>query len=168
MADVVAVEHLGDLPLLEERVLEGVGDGGLAGAGEAGEPQHAALLVHRLLAGGLVHGTLVPLDVGGVANLVGVHLNLGGADMLKTRVCAKEAAGPAARKGVAAWARVAKRASSRRERIVDRVRCVVRFVPEQERARAGAATPDRGRRQGRRERTNGIFLPLTLDPGNLG
>ena len=40
-----------------------------------------------------------------------------GADMFRTRDCAKEAAG-AARRGVAAWARDAKRASSRRERIV--------------------------------------------------
>ena len=50
----------------------------LAGAGETGEPEDASLLVHGLLAGGGVHGSLVPLDVGGVADLVGVHVDGGG------------------------------------------------------------------------------------------
>ena len=50
----------------------------LAGAGEPGEPQDASLLVHGLLPGGGVHGALVPLDVGGVADLVGVHVDGGG------------------------------------------------------------------------------------------
>ena len=50
----------------------------LAGAGEPGEPQDASLLVHGLLPGGGVHGALVPLDVGGVADLVRVDVDGGG------------------------------------------------------------------------------------------
>ena len=50
----------------------------LAGAGESGEPQDASLLVHGLLPGGGVHGALVPLDVGGVADLVRVDVDGGG------------------------------------------------------------------------------------------
>lgn len=50
----------------------------LAGAGESGEPEDASLLVHGLLPGGGVHGALVPLDVGGVADLVRVDVDGGG------------------------------------------------------------------------------------------
>ena len=41
VADVVAVEHVGELAALHQGVLEREGDGALAGAGQAGEPERA-------------------------------------------------------------------------------------------------------------------------------
>ena len=42
VADVVAVQHIGVLAQVEQLALQFGGDGGLAGAGQAGEPDDAA------------------------------------------------------------------------------------------------------------------------------
>ena len=67
VADVVAVEDEGVAAQLVEAFLQRVGDGGFAGAGEAGEPEDAGRL--RLLLGeGLAgHINRLPVDVGGAA-----------------------------------------------------------------------------------------------------
>ena len=46
-AEVVAIEDDGEAALLVELAFDGVGDGGLAGAGEAVEPDHTAALLEQ-------------------------------------------------------------------------------------------------------------------------
>ena len=67
-ADVVAVEDVAQLASVHEGTLEGVGDGTLATATEAGHPKDAATLVDQLLAHFAGHGGLVEADVGGLTN----------------------------------------------------------------------------------------------------
>ena len=64
MAHVIAVQQVGVLALLGERHFQGVGQGGFAGAGQAGEPDALRHLV--LLLGAVVLGDvgLVPDDFG--------------------------------------------------------------------------------------------------------
>ena len=69
--DVVAVEVDGELAHACEGVLESAGHGGLAAAAEASEPQDAALLVKERLLVATGHHALVPLDVGGITDIVG-------------------------------------------------------------------------------------------------
>jgi uncharacterized protein YbjT (DUF2867 family) len=49
VSDVVAVEPIGVLALLEQHLFEGDGDGALAAAGQAGQPERAAFLAEGLL-----------------------------------------------------------------------------------------------------------------------
>ena len=48
VADIVAVEQIGVPALREQRALDQIGDGRLARAGQAGEPQHRRLLALQL------------------------------------------------------------------------------------------------------------------------
>lgn len=61
-AHVVAVEAVGGVAEVEQVLLEGGGDGGLAGGGEAGEPEGEALLL-AVLATLLASEAGVPGDV---------------------------------------------------------------------------------------------------------
>lgn len=61
-AHVVAVEAVGGVAEVEQVLLEGGGDGGLAGGGEAGEPEGEALLL-AVLAALLASEAGVPGDV---------------------------------------------------------------------------------------------------------
>ncbi len=67
VADIVAVEQIGVAAIRKKFAFNDVGNGGFAGAGQAGEPQY-----HRLLAlvrgtGILVHVQGLPMDIGGAA-----------------------------------------------------------------------------------------------------
>ena len=63
MAHIVAIEDGGVAAGFVELALHQVGDGGLARAGQAGEPQHRRLLVLRRRAGRLVHVHRLPVHV---------------------------------------------------------------------------------------------------------
>ena len=63
VADVVAVEHVGQVAALDQGVLEGEGDGALARAAQAGEPDGRALLLEQLLAVLAADVAFVPGDV---------------------------------------------------------------------------------------------------------
>ncbi len=67
VADVVAVEHHGVDAARVELGLDHVGDGRLAGAREAGEPQDRGLLVFQRRARLLGDGEVLVVDVGGAA-----------------------------------------------------------------------------------------------------
>jgi hypothetical protein len=77
VAHVVAVEQVGAEPVGVQPLLHQVGDGGLAGAGQAGEPHHAGLVPAELGAGVLVDLHRLPVDVvrptQGVADHAGAH-----------------------------------------------------------------------------------------------
>src|SRR5438045_3974289 len=64
MADIVAIEQIGDMALRLELLLDEIGDRRLAGARQAGEPQDAGLLAGVLGAGGLADVERLPMDVG--------------------------------------------------------------------------------------------------------
>ena len=63
VADVVAVEQVGVAAERVQPLLDQVGDGRLAGAGQAGEPEHARLLALERRARGLVDVERLPVDV---------------------------------------------------------------------------------------------------------
>src|SRR5581483_956673 len=71
VADVVAVEDVGVLAGVEEFAFEFGGDGGLARAGKAGEPDHAAgvVIAQGALAG--VDLAVAPVDVAALVQAVG-------------------------------------------------------------------------------------------------
>ena len=65
LADVVAIERVGMRAHGGELALDQVGDGGLARAGQAGEPQDGRLVALEQRAAGLGHVHRVAMDVGG-------------------------------------------------------------------------------------------------------
>ena len=67
VADIVAVEQIGDVALGMELLLDEIGDGRFAGARQSGEPQHGRLLAGQCGACRLVHVDRLPVDVGGAA-----------------------------------------------------------------------------------------------------
>ena len=67
MADVVAVQQVGVVAAGEQALLDQVGDGGLARAGQAGEPQAARRLALDRGARRAVHVERLPLHVGGAS-----------------------------------------------------------------------------------------------------
>lgn len=68
VADVVAVETVGEVAFADQQFLEQYGDGGFAAGGEAGEPEGDALLVEKALAVGTGDLAVVPGDVGGLGH----------------------------------------------------------------------------------------------------
>eukprot|EP00963_Diacronema_lutheri_P000977 scaffold64_cov338-Pavlova_lutheri.AAC.35 len=70
VADVVAVQHVGQLPAFHQGVLEGVCDRALSRSAQSSEPKHAATLVQDLLARLATHAAFVPLDVRRIAHRV--------------------------------------------------------------------------------------------------
>ena len=79
VAEVVAIERVGVPPFRVQRLLHQLGDGGLAGARQAGEPQHHRLLVVERGARRLVHQEFLGVDVGGAAQREVHHARAGGA-----------------------------------------------------------------------------------------
>ena len=67
MADVVPVKHVTGHALLEQRGVDGIGEGALASTAEAREPEDGASVTALLGPGFTGHGALVPSDVGGIA-----------------------------------------------------------------------------------------------------
>ncbi len=67
MADIVPVERIGVTPRLGQLALHEVGDGGLARARQAREPQHSRFLALHVGAARLVHIHGVSVDVAGPA-----------------------------------------------------------------------------------------------------
>src|SRR5690606_3705509 len=65
--DVVAIEQEGVAAVGEQPLVDEVGDGRLAGPGQAGEPQHQRLLALQGGAFGAADVERLPLDVGGPA-----------------------------------------------------------------------------------------------------
>ncbi len=63
VAHVIAIQHEGAGAEVIESILQGVGQGGFARAGEAGEPDHGALVPVLLLAQVTGDGGLVPNNV---------------------------------------------------------------------------------------------------------
>jgi len=64
VANVVAVEYVGEVAPLHQGMLEGVGHGALAGGRKAGEPKEDALLVQKFFPFRAADVSLVPGDVG--------------------------------------------------------------------------------------------------------
>ena len=77
VAHVVAIQHVGRQAALKQGGVDGVGQGALAGSGQAGEPEDGAAVATLFSPCRAVHGRLVPGDVGGCP-LVG-ELSVGGA-----------------------------------------------------------------------------------------
>src|SRR3546814_16454146 len=67
VADVVTIEQVGVLAHRQQLLFRQVGDGGLARAGQAGEPDAARLLMLDARARGLVDIDMLPVDVAGAA-----------------------------------------------------------------------------------------------------
>ena len=63
VADVVAIQHIGGEPPLEQGCIDGVGQGALARAGEPGEPKNGAAVPTLLRALVAAYGGLMPGDV---------------------------------------------------------------------------------------------------------
>ena len=77
MAHVVAIQHVGGQPALEQCGIDRVGQGAFAGSGQAGKPENGAAVAALFSPPRTIHRRLVPGDVGGCP-LVG-ELSVGGA-----------------------------------------------------------------------------------------
>ena len=78
VADIVAVEQHGVVAARVQLLLDEVGDGRLAGAGQAGEPEDRGLLLLERGALGLADRERLPVDVGGAAQPEGDHAGADG------------------------------------------------------------------------------------------
>ena len=73
VADIVAVEQHGVMAGLMQPLLDDVGDGRLAGAREAGEPEDRRLLLLERRALGLADQQRLPVDIGAAPQPEGDH-----------------------------------------------------------------------------------------------
>src|SRR5579871_652687 len=64
MADVIAIKHQSMYTARMQACFDKVGNGRLAGAGEAGKPQHRRLLMHEAATRLLAHGDRLMMNVG--------------------------------------------------------------------------------------------------------
>ena len=81
VADIVAIQQIGVLAVSHQALFHQIGDGGLARARQAGEPQHGRLLAFHDGAGLLVHVQRLPMNIGGAhqreIDHAGAHRGIG-------------------------------------------------------------------------------------------
>src|SRR5262245_15430072 len=64
VADVIAIEHVGQVAILYQGMFQGKGDGALAGTAQASEPEGGSVLPEQLAALLARYVSFVPRDIG--------------------------------------------------------------------------------------------------------